>query len=201
MENAQHDVGWYLFDYGMVIAAAPAAEDWDRLQQAAGRALKDPGSTYWAHRHSFDAGALDSPSYWSAVLERPVDPVEAEQLDRLDTALWSQPDPGTRQVLEALESRGASMAVLSNMPARMSQIFEAEGWWTGYFEHLVFSGPLRLAKPDPRIYEHALQRMGAEASEVVFIDDKRENIEAAAALGLGTVHYTAGTDLAAELGL
>ncbi|MGP5165214.1 HAD family hydrolase [Arthrobacter rhombi] len=201
MAQAQHDVGWYLFDYGMVIAAAPADRDWERLQQATGRALKEQGSTYWAHRHSFDAGALDSPSYWTAVLERAVDAAEAERLDRLDTALWSQPDPRTREVLQSLESRGASMAVLSNMPARMSQIFEAEGWWTGYFEHLIFSGPLRLAKPDPRIYEHALARIGAEASEVVFIDDKSENIEAAAALGLGTVHYTAGTDLAAELGL
>ncbi|MDN5824244.1 MAG: HAD family phosphatase [Micrococcaceae bacterium] len=201
MAQTQHDAGWYLFDYGMVIAAAPAAGDWDRLEQTAGRELRAPGSTYWAHRHSFDAGALDSPSYWSAVLERPVEPAEAENLDRLDTALWSQPDPRTREVLRSLESRGASMAVLSNMPARMSQIFEAEGWWTGYFEHLIFSGPLRLAKPDPRIYEHALATMGAEASDVVFIDDKRENIDAAAALGLGTVHYTAGTDLAAELGL
>ncbi|MGP9660520.1 HAD family hydrolase [Arthrobacter sp. AOP36-C1-22] len=201
MTQTQHDAGWYLFDYGMVIAAAPAAGDWDRLEQTAGRELRAPGSTYWAHRHSFDAGALDSPSYWSAVLERPVEPAEAENLDRLDTALWSQPDPRTREVLRSLESRGASMAVLSNMPARMSQIFEAEGWWTGYFEHLIFSGPLRLAKPDPRIYEHALATMGAEASDVVFIDDKRENIDAAAALGLETVHYTADTDLAAELGL
>ncbi|MDN6179297.1 MAG: HAD family phosphatase [Micrococcaceae bacterium] len=201
MAQTQHDAGWYLFDYGMVIAAAPAAGDWDRLEQTARRELRAPGSTYWAHRHSFDAGALDSPSYWSAVLERPVEPAEAENLDRLDTGLWSHPDPRTREVLRSLESRGASMAVLSNMPARMSQIFEAEGWWTGYFEHLIFSGPLRLAKPDPRIYEHALATMGAEASDVVFIDDKRENIDAAAALGLGTVHYTAGTDLAAELGL
>ncbi|MGO1518191.1 MAG: HAD family hydrolase [Arthrobacter sp.] len=201
MTQTQHDAGWYLFDYGMVIAAAPAAGDWDRLEQTAGRELRAPGSTYWAHRHSFDAGALDSPSYWSAVLERPVEPAEAENLDRLDTGLWSHPDPRTREVLRSLESRGASMAVLSNMPARMSQIFEAEGWWTGYFEHLIFSGPLRLAKPDPRIYEHALATMGAEASDVVFIDDKRENIDAAAALGLETVHYTADTDLAAELGL
>ncbi|MDN5813951.1 MAG: HAD family phosphatase [Micrococcaceae bacterium] len=201
MAQTQHDAGWYLFDYGMVIAAAPAAGDWDRLEQTARRELRAPGSTYWAHRHSFDAGALDSPSYWSAVLERPVEPAEAENLDRLDTGLWSHPDPRTREVLRSLESRGASMAVLSNMPARMSQIFEAEGWWTGYFDHLIFSGPLRLAKPDPRIYEHALATMGAEASDVVFIDDKRENIDAAAALGLGTVHYTAGTDLAAELGL
>ncbi|MDN6332315.1 MAG: HAD family phosphatase [Micrococcaceae bacterium] len=201
MAQTQHDAGWYLFDYGMVIAAAPAAGDWDRLEQTARRELRAPGSTYWAHRHSFDAGALDSPSYWSAVLERPVEPAEAENLDRLDTALWSHPDPRTREVLRSLESRGASMAVLSNMPARMSQIFEAEGWWTGYFAHLIFSGPLRLAKPDPRIYEHALATMGAEASDVVFIDDKRENIDAAAALGLETVHYTADTDLAAELGL
>ncbi len=201
MMAAQHDVGWYLFDYGRVIAAAPAAEGWDRLQQATGRALHAADSTYWLHRAAFDAGSLDSPSYWSAVLERTVESAEAEKLDHLDTALWSQPEPGSQQVLETLQSRGASMAVLSNMPTRMSEIFEAESWWTGYFEKLVFSGPLRLAKPDPRIYEHTLTQLGAAASDVLFIDDREENIEAAAALGLRTVHYTQGTDLAAELGL
>lgn len=196
-----NDVGWYLFDYGKVIASAPAAEGWDRLQQATGCALHAADSTYWIHRAEFDAGSLDSPSYWSAVLQRAVTPAEAEELDHLDAALWSQPEPGTLEVLETLQSRGASMAVLSNMPVRMSQLFEADADWTRYFKKLIFSGPLRLAKPDPRIYEHTLTVLGAAATDVLFIDDKQENIEAAAALGMGTVHYTPGTDLAAELDL
>lgn len=201
MASTTHDDGWYLFDYGMVISAAPAAGDWDRLNAAAGRQLDAADSTYWAHRHAFDEGSLDSPAYWGAVLQRDVPAGEAERLDHLDTALWSRPNPETAAVLEALRARGSRLALLSNMPVRMSEIFAADDAWAAPFEHLFFSGQLRLGKPDRRIYEHALDRLGAAPADVVFIDDKAENIDAAREIGMRTVHHTSGVDLAAELGL
>lgn len=201
MATTTHDAGWYLFDYGMVISAAPTADDWGRLNLAAGRRLDAPGSTYWAHRHAFDEGSLDSTGYWGAVLERDVPAEEAERLDRLDTALWSRPNPATAAVLEALRARGSHLALLSNMPVRMSEIFAADDAWAAPFEHLFFSGQLRLGKPDRRIYDHALGRLGAAPADVVFIDDKAENIDTAREIGMRTVHHTPGVDLAVELGL
>lgn len=201
MATTVHDGGWYLFDYGMVISAAPVAADWDRLHAATGQRFDAAGSTYWTHRHAFDDGSLDSRGYWRAVLDRSVDEVDAERLDRLDAALWSRQNPRTMDVLQTLRRRGAHLALLSNMPVRMSEIFESEAGWTGYFDRLFFSGRLRLGKPDRRIYEHVLDELATGAADVVFIDDKAENIEAARELGLRTVHHTPGTDLAAELGL
>lgn len=201
MATAQHDVHWYLFDYGMVISAAPDAADWGLLHEAAGQRMDTADSTYWVHRHAFDDGSLDSLGYWGAVLDRGVDEGEAERLDRLDAQLWSRPNPETMAVLGELQSRGSRVALLSNMPVRMSEIFTAEAGWVAHFERLFFSGPLRLGKPDRRIYEHVLQELGARPDDVVFIDDKAENIEAARQLGLRTVHHTPGIDLAAELGL
>ena len=55
-----------------------------------------------------------------------------------------------------------------------------------------------VCKPDPRIYELCLSRLGVEPGEALFIDDRVENIEAAAALGLQTVHFT-GDHLLAEI--
>ncbi|WP_372700071.1 HAD family hydrolase [Arthrobacter sp. JSM 101049] len=196
-----HDGDWYLFDYGMVISDAPAAADWDRLHEATGRPMDDAGSTYWAHRHAFDAGSLESTGYWAAVLDRAVEAAEAERLDRLDARLWSRLNPRTVEVLQALQARGSHLALLSNMPVRMSEIFTAEATWSAFFERLFFSGPLGLGKPDRRIYEHVLRELGVDGSDVVFIDDKSENIEAARELGLRAVHHVPGIDLAAELGL
>ena len=199
MATTGHDDGWYLFDYGMVISAAPAAGDWDRLHAASGLRLDAPGSTYWAHRHAFDAGELDSRGYWSAVLDRGVDADEAERLDRLDARLWSTINPDTAAVLQALRARGAQLALLSNMPVRMSELFTAEAGWTAWFDRLFFSGPLGMGKPEPRVYEHVLAELGVPAPAVVFVDDKDENIAAARGLGLRTVHHVPGIDLAAEL--
>ncbi|WP_417220913.1 HAD family hydrolase [Arthrobacter sp.] len=201
MAPAPHDVDWYLFDYGMVLSLAPDTADWQRLNAATGRDLDAPDSSYWAHRHAFDAGELTSAHYWTAVLERDVHPPEIERLDRLDAALWARQNPATARVLERLRASGARLALLSNMPVRQSEIYTAEADWPRGFDRLFFSGPLRLAKPDRRIYEHVLADLDTQASAVVFIDDKAENLEAARGLGMRTVHHVEGVDLAAELGL
>jgi len=53
----------------------------------------------------------------------------------------------------------------------------------------IFSAEVHLAKPDPRIYQLVLDKLGVQAGEAIFIDDFPENIDAANALGIHGVHY------------
>lgn len=57
------------------------------------------------------------------------------------------------------------------------------------FDVLVISAEEKVAKPDPRIYHLALQRLGVQPHEAIFLDDFIENIHAANALGLIGVHF------------
>jgi putative hydrolase of the HAD superfamily len=54
------------------------------------------------------------------------------------------------------------------------------------FDGLVFSGPLHLVKPDPRIFRYLLERYGLVAEECLFIDDSEKNTAAAEVLGIKT---------------
>lgn len=54
---------------------------------------------------------------------------------------------------------------------------------------MIFDGEEGVAKPDARIYQLALMRLGMQPDEVVFVDDKESNIEAAQRLGIHTVHF------------
>lgn len=67
------------------------------------------------------------------------------------------------------------------------------------FDAYVLSYEVGFMKPHPKIYEAALEEVGALASECVFIDDLDENIEGAGRLGMKTVLYKPGTDLEKEL--
>jgi putative hydrolase of the HAD superfamily len=58
------------------------------------------------------------------------------------------------------------------------------------FEHLIFSCELKTGKPDPACYHAALATLAAPAGDVIFIDDRAENVAAAAALGLRSVQFT-----------
>jgi len=53
----------------------------------------------------------------------------------------------------------------------------------------VVSAEEKLMKPDERIYRIALERIGIEAGEAVFVDDFPENVRAAKAIGMRTVWF------------
>ena len=57
------------------------------------------------------------------------------------------------------------------------------------FDHLTFSSELGVMKPDPRIYQHALQGLGVLPGEAIFVDDFLRNVEGAQALGMAAVYF------------
>ncbi len=58
------------------------------------------------------------------------------------------------------------------------------------FDPVVISGDVGLRKPDRAIFELALDRLGASADRVVFVDDAQPNLAGAATAGLRTVLHT-----------
>jgi putative hydrolase of the HAD superfamily len=60
------------------------------------------------------------------------------------------------------------------------------------FDTTVISGDVGLHKPQPEIYELACERLSVEGSDCIFVDDLRENIEGAEAVGMtGVLHRDA----------
>jgi epoxide hydrolase-like predicted phosphatase len=67
-------------------------------------------------------------------------------------------------------------------------------WMTGRkmadaFDALVISAEVKIAKPDPRIYHLALEKLGVQPGEAVFLDDFKENVEGARAVGMQAIHF------------
>jgi 2-haloacid dehalogenase len=67
------------------------------------------------------------------------------------------------------------------------------------FRDIVVSGDEKMMKPDPAIYRLALDRFGLRGDESVFIDDNRDNVAGAAALGIHAILFTDEPALRAEL--
>ncbi|CAL9333811.1 HAD-IA family hydrolase [Streptomyces sp. enrichment culture] len=62
-------------------------------------------------------------------------------------------------------------------------------------DHVVGSAHVGVAKPDPAIYALAAERAGVPAGRCLFVDDRWENVEAAAALGMTGAHFRGPADL------
>lgn len=90
---------------------------------------------------------------------------------------------GTHELIERLDAVGVPLFGLSNFGADFWPAFRREWPVFDRFADIVVSGRELCAKPDARIYQIAEQRFGLPPAQLLFIDDKQENI--AAAVGRG----------------
>lgn len=64
---------------------------------------------------------------------------------------------------------------------------------------MIFSDEEEMAKPDPRIYHLAADRLGVRPGEAIFVDDVLRNVEAAQAVGMLAVHFRDTAQAVAEI--
>jgi HAD superfamily hydrolase (TIGR01509 family) len=102
---------------------------------------------------------------------------------------------------EALFERLAAscrLALLSNTdPIHVAHI-EATFPFVRHFPVRVYSCRVGASKPAPAIYHHALREVDALPEEALYIDDLRENVSAAARLGMAGFHFTSPDELLSE---
>jgi epoxide hydrolase-like predicted phosphatase len=67
------------------------------------------------------------------------------------------------------------------------------------FDMVVGSGDVGIMKPDPRIYQIALERLNVAAEEAVFVDDFIENVHGAQAQGMHAIHFRSREQAIQEL--
>jgi epoxide hydrolase-like predicted phosphatase len=81
------------------------------------------------------------------------------------------------------------VGLLSNAWSGARAVLESRYHMMGVFNVAIFSAEVGLAKPDPRIYQLVLRRLGVEAAEAIFVDDFQTNIDAANSLGIHAVSF------------
>ena len=97
--------------------------------------------------------------------------------------------PGTVAILAELRERGYRLFALTNWSAETFPIARERFAFLGWFEDIVVSGEVKLAKPDPRIFKLAIERCRLDPARTVFIDDSVHNVEAGRNAGLHALHF------------
>jgi putative hydrolase of the HAD superfamily len=78
--------------------------------------------------------------------------------------------PGVPEALGRFRELGLQLVVVSNSDGTVERGLEAAGL-RGFFDIVLDSAVVGFEKPDPRFFEHALERAGATASRVVHVGD------------------------------
>jgi putative hydrolase of the HAD superfamily len=156
-------------------------------EDAAAAAMKAEIAYYRAHLYEGrDAASLHDLRVRCAAAMAPAlgfDP----GVDTLLAALRFRAYPDARPALEALRARGVRLVVVSNWDASLHERL-AETGLAPLVDGAVASAELGHAKPDPRIFAHALELAGAPAEAALHAGDTIEaDVEGALAAGLRAV--------------
>lgn len=110
------------------------------------------------------------------------------------------PVAGMAQLVDHLVDAGVPVFGITNFAAEFWHPFRAqESALFDRFQDIVVSGVERLSKPNPAIYQLALNRFGLADGEGLFVDDLLINVEAARANGLLGHHFHGAPLLIEEL--
>lgn len=142
-----------------------------------------------------DHGRIDVAEFLnrlSQITGQPAADIKA-QFDEL-----SKVDHDLTNLIRGLQDK-YQIALLSNASSVVVRHIMSQHDLESLFHEIVISSDVDMIKPDPKIFEHTLAKLGVKPSEAIFIDDNIKNVEGAQAVGITGIQFTDTPSLRADL--
>ncbi len=91
------------------------------------------------------------------------------------------------------------ISLITNWDIDSSDILTRRYGIPEFYDEIISADETGYAKPNPKIFEEALRRLGAKPEECIFVDDTEDNVEAARMLGMKVILYRDFVAFRAEL--
>lgn len=173
-----------------------------RLEERAGLPVGTTATVGFAppHGDALVVGRITREQWASAVVEGlspDVPPADAHALARALTHAEARVDDAVVRLLRRVRQR-CPVVLVTNATPWLGEDLALLGVGD-LADDVVNSSLVGVAKPDRRIYEIAAARAGVPVDRCLFVDDREENIAAAAAFGMTAVLHRDAAGLAAAL--
>ena len=174
-----------IFDWGGVLAMEPSGGWAEEIAGLFGMEQSEVIENWKQLFGEFRIGKISDAEFWQgAARVFGKDVPDKEQTERA----WARGSAldiycEIKEYAEELRERGIRTAILSNNVEPVVELIRSRGGYEG-FEPVLLSNETGLAKPDEKFYELILEKLGMEAEECVFVDDRAQNVEAAEKIGM-----------------
>ena len=174
-----------VFDLGRVVFAQDPAKSTAEFKQFFSYVSLTPMPQFWTDYDmgvlSFDQVAEELAAY------RGVEPEFAREMITIAIGKQETIRP-TEKLINELKAAGYKLYVLSNMSREFIDFLRKQKVYEN-FDGDVVSCEVGIVKPMPEIYDLLLERFNLDPAETIFIDDRKENVDTAAAKGIATFHF------------
>jgi HAD superfamily hydrolase (TIGR01509 family) len=174
------------FDLGGVLVRI--ARGWHDAWERAGISQPLAGDENWTRHHDlmlrYETGELDEAGYLSEAPGVVGGGITAETIVKIFDAWLLGMYPGAADLIDELNDRGLKTACLSNTNARhwntLARLDEYQPLQRLHYR--LASHELRVMKPNEQAYRRIEAATGLWGDQILFFDDRPENIEAARAV-------------------
>jgi epoxide hydrolase-like predicted phosphatase len=187
-----------IFDWGGVLIDDPWPKRTAYCAQALRVTQNDLSEAMMLFIRDFERGFFTERVFWEKVcgiLKVPVPTRRSLWADGFEAAYAPRQD--VFSLAARLHQQGCKTALLSNTEMPSGEYFRRQGH--DMFDVLVFSCNEGISKPERRIYEITVERLGSPPDRSVFIDDNPAYIAGAEQLGLHTILFESIAQLKNEL--
>jgi len=148
-----------------------------------------------------DDGSITTLDFYQRIADEFGKGFDKKELNKVHIHSY-QPKDGMRELLLELRNNH-DIALLTNFGDTFDIANERIWNYTEVFDDdkLFVSSKLKMKKPNHDIYLHALEKLGREPHETVFIDDRESNLVPARDLGMKTILFTSPAQCKNELQL
>lgn len=145
-------------------------------------------SAYKKFKDDFQKGTIPEDAFWDKICGE-------LKIQKPNTySLWGEafrhaysPKEEMFSLAAKLRNQGYKIGFLSNTEAPAMKYFHEKRY--GMFDAAIFSCAEGTIKPERKIYETALNKLGVKPHEAIFIDDKKKYLEGAKKLGINTILF------------
>ena len=148
------------------------------------------------HRPLADLGKISDPQFWKNILDD--NGIKATEDDWVFDS-YMQPIDGVLDIIKSLKRNGYRIAILSNDSKEMSAERRQKYQFDSIFNDVIISSEHGVIKPSPEIYRIALKRMQSLPENCIFVDDRQENLNTAAEMGIHTILFQNAEQLKNEM--
>ena len=177
------------FDLGGVIVRTEFQAPREHLAERLGMEYEDLVKLVFDSPSSIRAshGEISDKEHWAEVTKRLRRPASETETIRED---FFAGDIADREILDFLQTLRPHyfVGLISNAWPDLRD-YIARQKFDDAFDHMVISGEVGVLKPEPRIYQIALEQAGVSPDEAVFVDDFYENIEGCEKVGMKGIHF------------
>ncbi len=180
----------WIFDYGNVISVVDTSAFVSAVRPYA------VGTATGAERMgetkglmvAYESGRMSTEEFIPAFLDRAGLRMPREEFIRHWAAFFT-PIPFTRDLIRQLEP-SYRLGLLSNTnPLHFEHVIAPTDVYP-LFDAVTLSYEVGAMKPDPLLYKDMLEKLHVKPQHCVYLDDLKDNVDAAAALGMQAIHFT-----------